>query len=166
MQLQLFATHRAQLDSGEVDHSTAVTLDIIIQYYIVSLFTIHWNHHWQELTVCRWKLKFSHPLFTSAGVILHREILGWVLIDRSVCGLSYNILCQMKYDNRALLLFVCITMCFCVFVFVSRVVRENEGNACCHQNQRVPEKERAESGPLMCFQTDTQTDTMTQADRQ
>lgn len=28
------------------------------------------------------------------------------------------------------------------------------------------EKERAESGPLMCFQTDTQTDTRTQADRQ
>lgn len=26
---------------------------------------------------------------------------------------------------------------------------------------KSPEKERAESGPLMCFQTDTQTDTRT-----
>lgn len=44
----------------------------------------------------------------------------------------------MKYDKRALLLCVCMTMCFCVFV--SRVVGEDEGNACCHQNQRVQRK--------------------------
>lgn len=42
-------------------------------------------------------------------------------------------------------------------MFVSRVVREDEGNACSHQNQSS-EKERAESGPVTCFQTDTRTE--------
>lgn len=47
----------------------------------------------------------------------------------------------MKYDTRALLLCVCMTLCFCVFVFIGRVGRGYEGNACCHQNQ-VESRER------------------------
>lgn len=42
-------------------------------------------------------------------------------------------------------------MFLCVSVCVSRVVGKNEGNACCHQNQRVHRKQSAESGAVTCF---------------
>lgn len=55
-------------------------------------------------------------------------------------------------------------LCVCVW---ERGGREDEGNACCHQNQRERgrKKERAESGPVTCFFTDTQTDLRTRAGR-
>ena len=52
-------------------------------------------------------------------------------------------------------------MCFCVFVFVSRVTREDEWECMLSSESNSPEKERAESGPVMCFQTDTHARTHT-----
>ena len=70
----------------------------------------------------------------------------------------------MKYDSRALLLHYSM---FCVFVFVSGAVRENVGNACGHQYQRVQRKKELNQVQSCAFrQTHKRIPENKQTDRQ
>lgn len=64
----------------------------------------------------------------------------------------------LKNDSKAILLFVHMLVFLCVCVCNS-VIGEDNGECLLSSESKSPEKERAESGSVMCFQPNAETQT-------